>query len=319
MTTGNPLVDGLKLPGVSISLPTRGRFYDDGVLAPDADPENITVTANSLWNETAFRDPYRIMSGKAYTDLLRVACPEILKPDQISNVDMELIFIASRIASSGNEIDFNNNCLAIKEDGTIDPEAKRPEDSSQKFPCEGLPLKLDLRHLVLRYTELEKPNEWRMTLDNGQTVQLRPVRYSKMLDMYRHILDIMRAQRQIRQQGGNDNVDEEQMLKIQSGIMDSSTVSQEKLFSESVWWVETADGAIVSQREFIDQWIDMLPSAFVDKINEKIEDVAGESFKFGVVEANCERCGLSREINAVADPSRFFGNASQRQTTPLRR
>jgi hypothetical protein len=103
-------------PPIEISLPTRGMFYPEGVLAKDTDPTHIQVGTLGILDEFKYRDPFMLVSGNAMGHLITHVCgKQIEHPEELCEIDVETILLASRLASYGPNLKLTHRCVLFKE------------------------------------------------------------------------------------------------------------------------------------------------------------------------------------------------------------
>ena len=113
----NELVNDLHevFPPIEIALPTRGLFYPEGVLAKDTDPTRIRVGTLGILDEFKYRDPFMLVSGNAIGHLISHVCgSQIMVPEELCEIDVETILLASRLASYGPNLKLNHRCVLFK-------------------------------------------------------------------------------------------------------------------------------------------------------------------------------------------------------------
>ena len=113
----NELLDELRAHKVcqtaEIRLPTGGLFYseDDDVLEEGADPERIEVGTINIIAEQSYRDPLLLASGRGLPKMIKHVCPSIKRPEELSEIDIDLILYTTRMLSFGNDMIVNHQCI----------------------------------------------------------------------------------------------------------------------------------------------------------------------------------------------------------------
>ena len=277
----NPLTNEIDLPGISVTLPTGGKFYDQGVLKSGANPEDLMVGPFSMWDEVNWRNPYSIMSGDAIRKLLTRVTPDIERPDGLCAVDVDTILLAARQASYGNTMEMEIVCT--------NDECKKTGQ---------IAVRLD--NVMLQYQSLLPAEQWQVTFENGQVAQIRPILYSEVIDMLKMAIQTEKETKRI-----DINDDDKQELMV-----DRMINTQVSLMRTSIAWVKSKSGEIYHDQDIINDWLDNIPVTWVEELREKtrlINELNGEA---GSVEYECPHCGHKQMVNVIADPTRFFGSAS---------
>lgn len=300
MTKTNPLLDGIDLPGVTVALPSMGQWYKPEVLVDGADPGSIMVNSYSLIDEMGFKDPYKIMSGKALSGLLARSCPEILKADELLTMDAEVLMAAARQASHGNEVEVFVTCQ--------NPELIEKKDKNgnivKELCGEQTPVSIRLDVIVAGYDpqSVGLMEEWQVKMKNGQTVQTMPIKYIDAIEATKGSALLLRELRG----------DSSRSVELEERIYGESFEANRKILSSMVHWISTADGTKIFDRKQIAEWVEMVPSAMMDLVIEKMEERSQKIKHFGKAEFVCPRCEFSPDGGTpiISDPQHFFGKGS---------
>ena len=105
----NPLAKHFRQPAIYLKLPSQGKFYP-----PDGIELSITgelaVYPMTVKDELTLKTPDALMNGEGMADVIRSCCPGIKDPWTIPSVDLDVIFIAIRLASYGKGMDISATC-----------------------------------------------------------------------------------------------------------------------------------------------------------------------------------------------------------------
>lgn len=184
----NPLLERIQIPGSTFRLPSGGLFYNDQELAPDVKNGEVHVFPLTAIDEIIIRNPDKILSGKAITEVFARCIPDIKKPELLFSKDVDFLLMALRRVSYGQfvELTYTHNCKDGKEHiykADLDPfidQAKAIDPSS-----------------INTLYAVEVPN--------GQKVTLKPIRFihtieimqsaqydtSNVVDLQKQLFDIM--------------------------------------------------------------------------------------------------------------------------------
>ena len=98
--SSNPLIQDLieneAFPSVSVALPTGARWYTSDVIADGADPLDLSVGVLGILAEQNYRDPWLLLSGEAIPRMFKSVCPEVVEANELCDLDLEAILLASR-------------------------------------------------------------------------------------------------------------------------------------------------------------------------------------------------------------------------------
>lgn len=304
--TRNPLLDdGATGPGVTVTLPTLGSFYEPGVIEEGVNVTEAPVRPFSVWQELTWRDPYAIMSGEAFIQFMAVCAPWVLKPLSLCQIDAEVIMMAARDASYGSTVDIPVKCTnpAHHDDGT-----------GKKVPVCQLDTKcrIDLRQVMSRYVPIQAPEEWRVTLNNGQRVNLRPVIHQDMVETFKFQFELLKMTRQIeaKSRNGAELGTDEFIEYRDKGLMIAQGVRLKQYLS-SIRSVTTVNNQTISDRTMIEQWLNAIPAPEVKRIDDQVEYLTKPLLHLMQVEYKCPNCGHDMgKISVLDDPTAFFGPGS---------
>lgn len=136
----NPLSKFFRLPGLSISLPTKGAFFPEGGIVLDEAGE-VSVLPMRAADELLLSSPDALMNNTAITNLIRSCIPQIKMPEMVSAPDLDAILIAIRVASSGEEMEIDLTCPECKKETTFEVNLPAVLGTVQTIPA-VIPLRL---------------------------------------------------------------------------------------------------------------------------------------------------------------------------------
>ena len=153
----NPLKKYFRQPKVYVTLPSKGKFYEEGSIEL---PENgeIPVYAMTAKDELTIKTPDALLNGAATVSIIESCIPSIKNAWRMPSIDLDALLIAIRIATYGEKMELN-----VKVPNTGD---------DRKFD-------VDLRQLLNKLVTAEYDS----VLDiNDMTVYLRPLSYKEFTD-----------------------------------------------------------------------------------------------------------------------------------------
>lgn len=104
----NPLKQYFRRPAIYITLPSGKNGYTADVV--DSSNNELPVYPMTAIDEITSRTPDALYNGQAVVDIIKSCIPSIKNPWRVKSVDLDTIFIAIRIASSGETMDINCVC-----------------------------------------------------------------------------------------------------------------------------------------------------------------------------------------------------------------
>ena len=101
-------------PKLYIDIPSELRFVPES--AYEGSFKDVPVYSMSGADELMMRNPEALLNGEATKALIKSCIPSILDPGELSFIDLELLFIAIRIATYGNEYKKPSRCKHCDEE-----------------------------------------------------------------------------------------------------------------------------------------------------------------------------------------------------------
>jgi hypothetical protein len=101
----NPLTAFFRKSKLSLTLPSRGKWYPANSIAYD-DSGQLSVFAMNASDDIKFRTGDATMSGKNIYEVITSCIPSITQPEMIPHIDIDAILLAIRVASYGPIFDF---------------------------------------------------------------------------------------------------------------------------------------------------------------------------------------------------------------------
>lgn len=257
--TENPLLQKLKLPGRIFQLPSRGLLYTNGEINPSATDSEIMFHALTAFEEIELKNPDLLFSGKALSQVLKTTAPQILKPDELYSKDVDCIMLFLRLVTYGPsyELSINHGCEGSTSHSYI----------------------VDLEQVLQNVNYLDPTlfdTDFKVHLENGQIVQLQPVKYKDVIAM-------------LKENEKKEKLTVEDMKRnLHMSLMNI---------------IKSVDG--IEDKTLIAEWITQVPAANITKIADQIEATNkwGPNLDHKV---NCKDCGKEIEIEIPINTSSLF-------------
>ena len=266
----NPLIGKLKLPGRVFQLPSRGLFYEPGVLAPEVKDGEIQVKPMSALTELKIRSADLLISTKVLGEVCVECAPEILNPGALLSRDVDAFFTFLVVSTYGSEkkVKANHGCQKSTWDEyqiNLDPIISNPRNES-------------LEHRDVIYS---------CDLPNGQVVKLKPVTFDDSITL----INLRTALS--RKEVGNDVISNQEIEKVMMADMMASIKSVD-------------DGEIsVKDPNMIAEWLRLLPRKYVDLIISAATGAGDWGFDFNV-NLTCKHCHALFDYDIELNPINFF-------------
>jgi hypothetical protein len=179
MTSENPLLNPLKkIPGISITLPTRAILYDSEEVSQevvDAAGE-IHIRPMSSRDELVMRTSDLILNGQAFSHVCRNCIEGINQPLELFQADHDAILVGLRIATYGDLFPIKLGNIMYD-----------PENEESK---EILEFDLNLRGLLQEGNSLKEIEDYQIKIEStGQVVTIQPLRVKAAIDLVHRQLE----------------------------------------------------------------------------------------------------------------------------------
>jgi len=121
----NPLAQYYRQPAIYLKLPSDGRWWTEGSLDLPANRE-IPVYPMSARDEIVLKTPDALMNGQGVVDVIQSCCPNIKNAWRMPAIDVDAVLIAIRIATYGNTMQFDSDCMHCKTRNTHEIDLGEP-------------------------------------------------------------------------------------------------------------------------------------------------------------------------------------------------
>jgi hypothetical protein len=153
----NPLRQFFRRPAVFLTLPSGGKYYEEGVIKP-TDNGELPVYPMTAIDEITARTPDALFNGEGMAQIIQSCVPNILKPWAINNIDLDAILIAIRSASGENDMTMDSICPKCEETNTFTVELNKilPQLRCPNYDNSLVLNDLSIKFRPLTYKELNQ-------------------------------------------------------------------------------------------------------------------------------------------------------------------
>jgi hypothetical protein len=271
----NPLQQYFRQPKIYVSLPSQGIFNAPGTI--NGDPSQLAVSAMTGMDEVIIKTPDALFTGEASVKVIESCCPGIKNAWDLSSLDTDLMFVAIRIATYGNNMTVSNNCIKCE------------------TPTE---YELNLNAVIEHFAKCKFENTVHL---KELVVKIRPLTYKQQTD---YNLQVYELQKQVRQT--SDIADPvEQQIEL-NRVWEELAKLQLVLNASSIDSVQTPDQT-VTERSFIEEWLANCEKEITQKIAEVI-NINKTNWSIPTYPVVCGNHECKHETNLVIelDQSNFF-------------
>jgi len=274
--SNNPLQKYFRQPKVFIRLPSGGLYTKPGTLTGDV--THMPVYGMTGMDEIMIKTPDALLTGESTANAIASCCPNIKDPWAVSVTDIMLILAAIRISTYGNEMTIAHTCSKCSTENEY---------------------QLDLNKTIEHYMSCQYQNT--IVLDN-MTIKIQPLTYRQSTDFN---LRNFKLQQQLNQAFDLEDKDQ-QSLKFKE-LYKSIGDLQIDILKETIESV-AIDGQVVTERDYIIEWITNCDKTIVDAIKE-LNQKNNETWTVPRFKAQCENCNSENSIAVELDESSFFARA----------
>lgn len=273
----NPLSKHFRQPAIYIKLPSNGEGYPQGAIDMPANNE-LPVYPMTALDEIISRTPDALFNGSATVRLIQSCLPNIKDPWAVSNVDLDLILTAIRIATFGHEMEMSVKCPSCEE-----------EDNYA----------IDLRNII---DNIKKPDYSKSSSVSGLELYFRPLTYKELNDS---------AQKQFEQQkmlqlssDENSSASAEEKLRLMGQALENLTSLTIDTMVASIGAVKT-DQEVVSDKTHIREFLINADKKIFDNIRDQLTAIREES-DLKPLHFVCNSCKHEFDTPFTLDQSNFF-------------
>ena len=275
----NPLAGHFRQPKLYMKLPSGGLFNTDEDLDfPES--KEVAVFPMTAKDEILMKNPDALLNGEAVVQVIKSCVPSVLKPQELTNIDVDAILMGIQSATYGDEMEVTAKC-------------KNCED--KELTCTT-----SIQDSLDQIQPLEEINiaEW-----EGLKVALRPVKYKSTIEA-----GLINFQTTRSLQGISELPDDMDKLKIFNETFNRIAVLNFNLIADSIEKIIMQEGEEtieVTDREHIIEFLNNCEASIGKKIEEQSSKISTNGIKKDI-QFLCEDCEEVTESTIVLDPVNFF-------------
>jgi len=275
----NPLAKHFRQPAIYARLPSDGKFWPAGSIDIPATGE-LPFYPMTARDEITLRTPDALLNGQGVVDIIQSCCPSIRDAWQMPSIDVDSVLLYIRIASYGNQMDFDTECPKCKEENNFAIDLGMVVGNIAAPDYEST---VDFDHLRIKlkpqpYFEINKANQIQFT----QQQILRTVNDSSMSD-----------------EDKKERSDAYLKELINLNIEICVNCTRE---------VVTEEGVVVTDKDFIREFYDNADYKVLKKVQDVLADISSTAGA-KPIETKCtnSECGHEYAVPLAFDYANFFG------------
>lgn len=323
MTEVNPLVDQYREKigrTVLVAFPTMGHFYHDGVMRPGTKFTEITVYPLGTEAELLLKDPILMASGRSVPKMITALVPQVVIPEELSDIDIEVLLIAVRLASYGPDLKVEHTCA--------NPEKVQGGVGGDIHVCrEENTIVLNLIEHIQKYVPIENWDQYRMEFDLGegskQVVLLRRVPYRSVLNGVRNSLMAEGEMEQFKDKNFDELILSEDSLSAYEKMTELLATTNLDSLLDAIVGVEMIRPGQESKTiytsthpQMVQEWLWKIPSEWVGRLNERVIGFSRELSKLNEMKYECPHCKFKNEFQLQLDVNKLFFSGRQPSSPP---
>ena len=278
----NPLAMFMRQPKIFIRLPSNGEFWPTGSLET-SNTGDYAVYSMTAQDEMLLKIPDALMNGQAVVEVIQHCIPSIKNAWDVPIIDLDVILIAIRLATYGENMTTPITVGEIEMNYVV-----------------------DLRTVM---DNLLNQINWDpiVSINDDLTVFVRPINYKQMSYT---ALQSFETQKII-QMANNDQISDEDKISLFKESFTKLTNVTIGMVAESIFKIDSSQGS-TDNPEFIQEFINNADKSVFNKIQNHLEKLKEQnSIKPVIVNVTDEMrqngiTGDTIEIPMTFDASTFF-------------
>lgn len=296
----NPLSKYFRQPGITVHLPSGGRYSRPGDMDSPEEDGTIPVYPMTAADEIIIKNPDSLLNGSALERLIISCVPHVKNPKTLPICDADVLMMAIKASTYGDTMDLPSVCPSCKENNMS-------RVSIERILCDVKPL----------------PEEYIVELENGISIYLAPYTMETNNKINLATFEETKALQALVENKEVSDIDRVNAFTESFAKMTNLNI---KILSESILRVSTPDGD-VDDRGFIAEFMANVDRSVVEKIREGVKFLN----EFGMpkkVMIECDNedirdvedknkrpedqvaCDHQYEAEIVYDPVSFFATSS---------
>lgn len=272
----NPLQQFFRQPKIYISLPSLGLYNHPGAIQGDV--SNLPVYGMTGMDEILMKTPDALMTGESTVKVIESCCPGIKDAWELSTLDTNLVLIAIRIATYGDELEVIHKCNHCKTENDYN---------------------IKLSNLVEHYNAFKYDNKLVL---KDLTIMIRPLTYRQSTSFALRNFELQQKISQI-----ESIADAIERNALVSALFQELSELQQELFKDSIESI-VINNTEVTESAYINEWLSNCDQSYYDSIKKHI-NLTKDSMQIPPFAVQCSECGKENLITVDLDQANFFGKA----------
>jgi hypothetical protein len=277
--SNNPLRQYFRQPAIYIRLLSKGQFYPQGTINMPPTGE-LPVYPMTAIDEITYRTPDALFNGQATVNVLSSCVPDIKDHWSTPAMDIDTLLIAIRIASYGHDMEFSSKCPKCNHE------------------CEHV---IDLRAVL---DNMRSPDYNKSLKSGDMEIFFKPMSYRNINDNN----SIQYENQKLLQVLPDGEIPDNEKMNALSEALKRITKVTVKALAQSIAVIKTPQ-AMVSEPEFIDEFLNNCDREIFNRIRDQIVDLKAQA-EMKPLKLTCPECKNEYEQPITLDMASFFAPAS---------
>ena len=272
----NPLQSYFRQPKIYLKLPSLGKYTNSSSISGSV--ENLPIFGMTGMDQIIVKTPDALLNGESTIKIIQSCCPNIINAWDVTNLDIDCLLVAIRIATFGNQMNVTSTCSSCGAENEYDIDLGKFLEHYSACVFNGIVVVGDL------------------------IVKLKPMTYKSVTTFSLANFSLQKQLIQI-----NSMEDGKQKQDVLGKAFSDFAILQNQVLVDSIDQIETPTG-VVTEFGFIKEWIDNCDQQSISSI-KKTMDENKEKWRVPTSNASCSSCGQVDQLEIELDQSSFFANA----------
>ena len=272
----NPLSQFFRQPKIFVPLPSKGVYNKPGVI--QGDPTNLPIYGMTGMDEILMKTPDALMTGESTVKVIESCCPSIKDGWDASTLDTNMLLIAIRIATFGDNLHIAQSCKKCSTENDYE---------------------IKLTSLIEHYGSFKYDNKLVL---KDLSIYIRPLTYKESTEFSMRNFELQQKISQI-----DGIVDQAERNALVSQLFQELGNLQREVFIQSIESIDIGHTS-VTERDFIVEWLTNCDQEYYDSIRKHI-NMTKDSMQIPPYTVKCVECGAENSVIVDLDESNFFDKA----------
>ena len=272
----NPLQQYFRQPKIYISLPVSSVYSASGTISGDS--TKIPVFGMTGMDEIILKTPDALLSGESTAKVIASCCPSVVDPWALTNIEIDAVLVAIRIATYGNVITVNHQCPHCQAENEYE---------------------VDLGDTLAHYSRCKFDSK---IVFDDLVIQIKPMNYKTANEFNLKSFMVEKKLSRIQELPEGEERD-----RLTAEVLRDLNHNQTKIIHASIEQIELPD-QVVTEHGYIVEFLENCDRSVFKKITECFEANA-KAWQVPPKPVKCTACNKDDSISMELNQTTFFGGA----------